>query len=94
MCYRRAHRLQRWGGESDLFTVSTVDCIGVKEHTLNLYAPSNAFAVLPVEVFALQDGPIIFVGEVLDVRKNPTFEGIRGNGCGSLELTEMGTSAI
>ena len=47
--------------------------------TLNLNAPSDALAVLSVEVFAVQDGPV-FVGEVLDVRENPAFECVRCNG--------------
>lgn len=79
MCCQRAHCLPRWGGENDLFTVSTVDYIGVKGRTLNLYAPSNAFAVLSVEVLALRDGPV-FVREILYVHKNAAIEGIRSNG--------------
>lgn len=78
MCCQRAHRLPRWGGESDLLTISTVDFAGVKGRTLDLYAPSDAFAVLPVEVFAVQDGPL-FVREVFNVHKNAAIEGIRGN---------------
>jgi len=52
--------------------------VEVKGHTLNLYAPSNAFAVLPVEVFALDDGPT-FIRKVFDIGKHLAFEGVRGD---------------
>lgn len=62
-------------------------------HTLNLYAPSNAFAVLPVEVFALQDGPI-FVREVLDVRENPPLEGVRCNDMWDISINGDGHKGV
>lgn len=93
MCYRRAHRPQRWGGETDLFTVSTRDSTRMKRDTLDLYAPSDALAVLPVEVFALQYGAI-FVGEVLDVCENSAFEGIRANGVWFVGINGDGNKPI
>jgi len=43
--------------------------------TLDLYAPSDAFSILPVEIFTFQDISFL-VHEALDIRKDLPLEGV------------------